>query len=137
MEHSKTTAAEFFAHLSNGDMSRALDLLTDDVTWLLTGKPEQLPSAGLYSKDRLVRLFNIMFSQLKDGLKMTVKSAIAEGDKVALEVESYGELKNGRVYEQQYHFLMEFRDGKICAVREYLDTQHVFAVWFQPVTSTD
>jgi ketosteroid isomerase-like protein len=24
------------------------------------------------------------------------------------------------------------RDGKISAVREYLDTQHVVATWFQP-----
>ncbi|HEX9730514.1 MAG TPA: hypothetical protein VGG06_00830 [Thermoanaerobaculia bacterium] len=28
--------------------------------------------------------------------------------------------------------LMEIRDGKISAVREYLDTQHALAVWFQP-----
>jgi hypothetical protein len=51
---------------------------------------------------------------------------------VALEVESYGKLKNGRIYNQQYHTLMVIRDGKISAVREYLDTQHVFEVWFKP-----
>jgi hypothetical protein len=34
------------------------------------------------------------------------------------------------VYNQLYHFLLEFRGGKICAVREYLDTQHAHAVWF-------
>jgi ketosteroid isomerase-like protein len=28
--------------------------------------------------------------------------------------------------------LMVIRDGKITAVREYLDTRHVDAVWFQP-----
>jgi ketosteroid isomerase-like protein len=52
------------------------------------------------------------------------------GDKVAVEVESYGELKNGRVYKQEYHPLITIRDGRISAVREYLDTQHVFATWF-------
>ena len=26
-----------------------------------------------------------------------------------------------RVYEQEYHFLLEFRDGRVSAVREYLD----------------
>jgi uncharacterized protein len=50
---------------------------------------------------------------------------------VALEVESDGELLNGRRYNQQYHFLLTVREGKISAVREYLDTQHVFATWFQ------
>ena len=72
-----------------------------------------------------------MAGQLKNGLKLTVKSSIAEGDKVALEVESYGELQNGRIYNQEYHLLITIRDGKISAVREYLDTQHVFATWFQ------
>jgi ketosteroid isomerase-like protein len=61
---------------------------------------------------------------------MTLKGAVAEGDKLALEAESYGELTNGRIYNQHYHFLIEFRDGKICAVREYLDTQHAHAVWY-------
>jgi ketosteroid isomerase-like protein len=65
-------------------------------------------------------------------MKMTVKSSIAEGDKVALEVVSVGELKNGRVYNNEYHFLVTIRDGEISAVREYLDTQHVVATWFQP-----
>lgn len=41
-----------------------------------------------------------------------------------------GELKNGRVYDNRYHIAMTFRDGKISAVREYLDTQHVHATWF-------
>jgi ketosteroid isomerase-like protein len=105
--------------------------MTEDATWLIPGRPETNPSAGLYTKDRISRLFHTMQSRLKDGLRMTVIGAIAEGDKVALEVESFGELSNGRIYEQHYHFLIEFRGGMICAVREYLDTQHAYATWFQ------
>ena len=55
----------------------------------------------------------------------------AEGNSVALEVESHAELNNGRKSTTR-NTLMIIRDGKICAVREYLDTQHVLAVWFQP-----
>lgn len=132
IETNKRLATEFFARFTANDISGALALMTDDATWWLPGKPDQLPLTGELSKERLTRLFHTMTSQLKDGLKMTVKSLIAEGDKVALEVESYGELKNGRIYNQQYHILMTLRDGKICAVREYLDTQHVLATWFAP-----
>jgi uncharacterized protein len=60
---------------------------------------------------------------------MTVTSVIAEGDRLAVEVQSQGDLKNGRRYRQQYHFAIELRDGRICAVREYLDTQHAYDVW--------
>ena len=37
----------------------------------------------------------------------------AEGDRVAVEAESHGELKNGKTYNNTYHFLFVFRDGKI------------------------
>ena len=131
IEQNKKLASELFALFSANDVAGALDLMTDDVTWWIAGKPEQLPAAGVYSKEQIAGLLNNMVGQLPNGVKMTVKSLIAEGDKVALEVESYGELRNGRVYNQEYHFLMTIRDGRISAVREYLDTQHVFATWFQ------
>src|SRR5262245_13173341 len=123
-------AEELFARLSASDVPGVLDLLTDDATWLAAGRRELLPAAGTYDKRRLEKLFKAMLGQLKNGLKMTVKGVIAEGDKVSVEAESYGELANGRVYNQHYHFLIEFRDGKISAVREYLDTQHAHAVWY-------
>ena len=123
-------AEELFARLSAGDVPGALATLTDDATWLAAGRRELLPAAGTYGKEKLGRLFNAMLGQLKNGLKMTLKDMIAEGDKVALEAESYGELKNGRIYNQRYSFVIEFRGGRISAVREYLDTQHAHAVWY-------
>jgi uncharacterized protein len=131
-DKNKQTAAELFARLSAGDVAGALALMTDDVTWRLPGKPEQTPAAGVYDKARLGRLFGRMLSQLEDGLKMTVLGAIAEGEHVAVEAESRGDLRNGRQYRQEYHFLIAFRDGKIAAVREYLDTHHAFDVWIKP-----
>jgi ketosteroid isomerase-like protein len=123
-------AEKLFDCLSAGDVPGALATMTDDATWLAAGRRELLPAAGTYNKERLARLFNAMLGQLKSGLKMTLKGSIAEGDRLALEAESYGELKNGRVYNQRYSFVIEFRDGRICAVREYLDTQHAHAVWY-------
>ena len=132
LEQNKRVAADFFAFFTAGDLAGALDLMTDDATWRIPGKPDASPSAGDYDKKRISRLFHAMQSRLDGGLKMRVKGSIGEGDKVALEVESHGALTNGRFYSQEYHFLMKFRDGRICAVREYLDTQHAYAVWIQP-----
>ena len=131
-EQNKQLASEFFARLTANDLAGALALVADDATWWIPGKPGAMPVAGVHTKPRITRVIQTMVEQLKTGLRMTVKSAIAEGDRVALEVESLGELRNGRVYNQEYHVLMTIRDGKISAVREYLDTQHAFAVWFQP-----
>jgi len=127
----KQTAEEFFARFTASDLDGALALMTDDATWWIPGKPEATPTAGLYPKDRIARLFRTMLGRLRTGLKMTVVGAIAEGDRVAVEVRSEGDLTNDRQYRQEYHMLMMFRDGKICAVREYLDTQHAYDVWLR------
>lgn len=131
IEQNKKLAREFFDHFNANDVAGALGLMADDATWRIAGKPEHLPAAGVYNKEQIARLLHNMAGQLPNGLKMTVKGLIAEGDKVALEAESYGELRNGRIYNQEYHFVVTIRDEKIREVREYLDTQHVFATWFQ------
>jgi len=124
-------AEELFARFTAGDIPGVLGLMTDDATWKIPGRKGEMPSAGVHSKEKIARVFHAMVGELKGGLKMTLKSAIAEGDRLAVEAESYGELKNGRVYNNEYHFAMTFRDGKISTVREYLDTQHAFLTWFK------
>jgi hypothetical protein len=130
IEDNKRLATEFFTRFDANDIAGALDTMSEDATWWLPGKEGQIPVSGVQTKAQIAHIFEQMVTRTKDGLRMTVKSLIAEGEKVALEVESYGELQNGRVYNQEYHTLMMVRDGKICEVREYLDTQHVMATWF-------
>ncbi len=130
-EGNKQLARAFFARFTANDIAGALEAMAEDVDWWIAGKPGQLPTAGPHGKAQMARMFQAMSGELKDGLKFTVKNVIAEGEQVAIELESYGELRNGRVYNNEYHTLMTFRDGKIREVREYLDTQHVYATWFQ------
>jgi uncharacterized protein len=131
-QQNKQTAAEFFARFSAGDIAGAVDLLSADATWWIAGKPELFPPAGLYTKEEIAKLFARMTDRLKNGLSMTVKNAIAEGELVALEVESHGELANGRIYDNEYHTLMRVFGGQIREVREYSDTQHAHSVWLEP-----
>jgi uncharacterized protein len=133
VEQNKATARAFFEWFSANDIPGALATMTEDATWSIPGKKERNPTAGVYSKEKIGRLFMRMTAALKEGLQMSVKSCIGEGSSVALEVESSGDLINGRLYRQQYHMLMEFRDGRISAVREYLDTQHAYDVWVSPL----
>ena len=44
---------------------------------------------------------------------------IGEGDKIAVEAETDGEMLNGRRYNNAYHFAFELVDGKLHRVREY------------------
>ena len=128
----KEVVAELFARFSRSDIDGALELMTDDVVWRIAGRPELTPVNGVHDKERLRKLFRRMLSQLESGLRMTVVRSIAEGDQIAAEVESQGDLKNGRKYRQQYHFAIGLRGGRIATVREYLDTHHAWDVWIRP-----
>ena len=137
VEGNKAVAHQFFELFTASDIDGALSTMTDDATWWIPGNKERSPTAGLYSKEKIGRLFRRMVVALKEGLAMNVQSCIGEGKFVALLVESSGDLKNGRLYRQQYHMLMEFRDGKIASVREYLDTQHAYDVWVAPLSEAE
>ena len=63
-----------------------------------------------------------------DGLEFVVTGMTAEGDRVAVECYSKGRHVTGIDYRNQYHFLFECRDGKVAALREYMDTELVTAV---------
>jgi uncharacterized protein len=120
---------ELFRKFSANDLDGVMAMLADDVTWRIPGKPELFPGAGLYNKKRIEKLFRHMDSRLVNGLQFTVLSTIAEGDRVAVEVDGVGDLKDGRAYRQQYHLAITFRDGLIASVHEYLDTHHAWDVW--------
>ena len=131
VEENKRLVSEWFARLDAGDLNGALDMLGEDATWWIAGGVEKTPGSGEHTKEQARRLLSNMGRQLKDGLRMTVRGMTAEADRVAAEVTSRGELRNGKVYANEYHFALTLRDGKITRVREYMDTKHVEATWLQ------
>jgi len=132
LEQNKQAAMEFFRRFDADDIDGALATMADDVSWWLAGKPSRFRVGGAKTKAQMAEIFRVMRARLKDGLRMRVTGAIAEGDKVALEVVSRGELVGGRLYENEYHVLVTLREGRIIAAREYNDTQHAHDVWFAP-----
>jgi ketosteroid isomerase-like protein len=129
IEENKKIASEFCARFTSKNMAGALEMIAEEATWWIAGKPGQVPGAGIYTKEQVAKLFRRLAEQFERGLQMTITGMIAEGEKVAVELESYGELRNGRVYNNEYHMLLTIRDGKIRAMREYHDTQHKVATW--------
>ena len=127
-EDNKKIALSFWENFSTGKAEAALALLDDNATWWIAGKPELFPLAGTKTKAQFTEMLKGIGAAMPKGLRVTPKAITAEGDRVAIEAESYGELANGKVYNNLYHVLMEIRNGKIQAVREYMDTQHAHAV---------
>jgi len=123
-EENKKIVLNFFENFSSGKTAEALGLMSDNATWTVMGRPESFALAGTKTKAEFTQLLQGIGAAMPKGLRLTPKGITAEGDRVAVEAESYGEHANGKVYNNQYHFLIEVRNNKIQAVREYLDTIH-------------
>lgn len=121
-EKNKETVRKFLDDLSNGRMTSMFDAMNDDATWWVAGN---FPLAGTKTKKEFQALLAGIADTLPGGLEVVPVAMTAEGDRVAVEAKSKAEnVKNGKSYRNQYHFLFELKNGKIQAVREYLDTMH-------------
>jgi hypothetical protein len=121
-QENKQAVRQFCALFKNAATTALLDALSEDATWWILGKPHLFSGAGTKSKADMERIWSNLFAQMERGLEMSIVGMVAEGDKVAAEIRSHADLKDGRVYKNQYHMLFTFRQGKIVAVREYADT---------------
>lgn len=112
----------------------SFDLLAEDLSWTIMGKESGSEFKGAQTKAQFIGdlagagntkgLENASQKTFPKGLRLKVHGVIAEGNKVALEAESFAEASNGKTYNNVYHFLFELRDGQIVTAREYMDTAH-------------
>jgi hypothetical protein len=121
IEENKNAVREFCAHFKQADIPKLMSALSEDATWWILGKPELFSGAGTKSKADMERIWGNLFSLTSHGLEMNVVGMVAEGDKVAAEIRSYADLKDGRVYQNQYHMLFTFREHRIVEAKEYGD----------------
>jgi ketosteroid isomerase-like protein len=121
-------ANNFAKVFSTGDVDQILATLHPEATYWISGGIDGM--SGSYDKEGLGALLGGVTSVYENGaLEITPTSAIAQGDKVAVEATSHAKLKNGKVYSNQYHFLFEIRDGQILSIKEYMDTKHAFDIF--------
>ena len=112
IEDNVAVARRFYECFSASDIDGVMATFSEDARFRVPGKPEEFQSGGWYDKAHIRRLFEFMMSRLKNGLRMEVLSVLADGDRVALEVVSEGELENGRRYNNEYFVLFTITDGQ-------------------------
>jgi|SRR5579863_7193178 len=118
---------DFFRELSAGNPG-CWDRVADDANWKLMAKAKDYPYRSEYSKASYRKLVEDSVQDFPNGLRFTITGTTAEGDRVALEAESYGMARSGKLYNNLYHLLVLVENGKIKTVREYLDSGHATEV---------
>ena len=123
----KRYVLEFFAELVAGNPA-CWDRVAEDASWRLMARGKTYPYPTDFTKASYRKLVEDSAATFPNGLRFTVLDAIAEGSKVAVEAESYGYTREGKLYANVYHLAVELDGGRISKVREYLDSGHATEV---------
>lgn len=121
-QENKARVEAFFNCLSRGDVDGFVAMYHPQGSLWTSGNTL---ISGDFSIEQIAAAGAAIFDAFPEGLVFSVHSMIAEGEKVAVEAQSAGMHSSGQAYSNLYHFLFEFRDGKVWRLKEYMDTERV------------
>jgi ketosteroid isomerase-like protein len=133
----KETVQALYAAYATGDPDRIAALLHPDVIWVAPagnamqialglGSPDDAgPPRGLNDLDRdaIVTFMAYDYPRFFANVAFESRSMVGEGDVVLSEHRMSATLPNGRPYVNDYCFAYEVADGRVTAIREYMDTR--------------
>jgi uncharacterized protein len=126
----RAAVERYLAAAEAGDTEAVRQVFAEDASWQLGG---DLPISGRWNgRDEIVDEFlATALSYYEPGsVSLEVTSIVAEGDQVVVEWTSRARSRAGRPYENFCIGVFTVRDGRIHAVREYMDTLYAHRVAF-------
>jgi ketosteroid isomerase-like protein len=129
-EANKQLVQRYLRAMSSGDPALP-DLLTDDVTWWV---PPSSPLGGL--REGKAQVLALMASgvglyDMSVPFQIEIEALVADGEWVAVQMVMTARTAKGQPYRNFYHFAFRVRGGKICAVKEYVDTLYAQRMLFE------
>jgi ketosteroid isomerase-like protein len=120
-EENKELARRLIDALSKADVDFVREHYAEDFKLWVTGS---LPFSGTNDKAGALSAMPAVLGLFPEGIRFNIKAMTAEGERVAIEATSEGRRVGGDLYQQEYHFLMRAKGGKIVEWKEYMDTEH-------------
>ena len=118
-DQNKKITRDFFEALSTGS-NKYLDFYTDDSIIWTAGNNS---IGGTRTKKEVVTFAKNILSAFPSGITFNITGITAEDERVAVEINGEAIHASGEKYNNQYHFLLRIKDGKILELKEYMDTQ--------------
>jgi len=125
VEDNIAAAEALLASMGSGDVSVAERVFAENLAWYVPRRHVDSPVADRASMIKTMASLPVAFT----AFTIQINGVTASGDRVAVEAEGCGTLASGRHYNNLYHILFEFHDGKIKTAREYCDTAHIDALF--------
>ena len=122
-DNSKAVVREYVTAVLSGDREAVRSLFAEDATWTL--QAGDLPISGTYEgRDAIFDEFltEALGHYEPGSIDLEITGMTAEDDRVVLQWTSRARTTSGRPYENGCIGVFRIRDGRILAVREYMDT---------------
>jgi ketosteroid isomerase-like protein len=85
--------------------------------------------AGAYDREQFPAMLGRVAAALPDGPQVDVTTVTATEERIVVETHTTGRSAAGVAYDNRIACVFDLRDGRIAAVREYLDTIHAADVF--------
>ena len=118
-ETNRQVALKFIKAMGENDPVAAAECLAPDAIAVATGNSH---FKGTRDARMMIDGIEAFKSLIPTGLAFTIKSAVAEGDQVAVECEGNAMTSAGTAYCNKYVFFITLKGGKITLVNEYFCT---------------
>jgi uncharacterized protein len=115
---------DFFAVLSSGNLERLRAFYHDGSVW--EPKVKDIAGAGRHvGMDIIDKFLAPVRGMFEPGdPKIHVHHMFSAGKAVCVESNSTGKTMDGKIYDNDYCWVFEVSDGKIDAMREYMDSHY-------------
>jgi uncharacterized protein len=120
-EQNKQLIVSIFAETAKGNGGPFVEALADDVEWRIIGTTSW--SRTFVGKAAVVNdLLRPLRQQFVASNTIVAQRVIAESDYVVVEARGRNRTKRGNIYENEYCWVIQMRDGKMARLVEYADT---------------
>lgn len=120
-EAHKQTVRRFFELFSAGDVPATIALFHENATYWFPTTRKTVPMP------EFAQGLTWILSRLDGGIAFELGPMVADGDAVAVQVESFAKTIDGKQFNNLYHLYFEFQGDRVVRAREYNDTAHVWA----------
>jgi len=125
----KEIVRAYFEAVTAGRFEDLFKYESPDSTYWICGE-NSWPLGGWQTPESRNMTFNIIRERFPQGLKITIRSIIADGNNVAVHVNNHAMRMDGRIYDNEIVTLMKIENGLIVESQEFLDTIHVNELFF-------
>jgi ketosteroid isomerase-like protein len=127
---SEQVVMDFLTTLSSGNLEGVRAILHEESTW--TPMVRGIPGAGVHTGrkgivDDFLTPIRGMFQP--GDPKIHIDTIASSGALVITETHGSGALADGRPYDNRYCWAFEVKDGKVFAIREYMDSLYIFQLF--------